>query len=63
MAVSTIRGRECRSGGRVHWVVRVLPIGLVATGIGAVGGRNFQVVVSVRVALRALQGRDGVLAG
>jgi len=40
-----------------------LPIGLVATGIGAVGGRNFQVVVSVRVALRALQGRDGVLAG
>lgn len=51
-AVQAGKSGACRG---VHGIVGVLPIGLVATGIRAIGGGDLQVVVAVGVALGAQQ--------
>jgi len=62
VAIGAVDSGEGGAGGRVHGVVGVLPIGLVAAGIRAIGGGNLQVVVAIGVALRALQRRSRMLA-
>ena len=61
MAVRAVRGRECRPCRGVHWIIRLLPSREVTLRIAAVGRRNVQRVVSVDVALAALDSR--VLVG
>lgn len=62
VAIGAVDSGEGGAGGRVHGVVGVLPIGLVAAGTCAIGGSDLQVVIAVGVALGALQRGNCVFA-
>ena len=65
VAVHAIRCGEGRDGcgdGRVHGVIRVRPIGLMAGGIRAISSGNLQRVVATDMALGACQRGNGVFA-
>lgn len=55
VALRAICGSKRRSCRRVHWIVGLLPLRQVASGVPAIGRLDLQIVVVVDVALRALQ--------
>lgn len=50
MAVRAIRHRKCRTGSRVGWIIRLLPLRQVALRISAVRRRDLKIVIVVDVA-------------
>ena len=56
VALRAVCRAECRAGGGVNGVVRLLPPGQVAARVSAIRGSNLQIVVVVDVALGAGDG-------
>jgi len=57
VAEGAVSGGKGRASGGMGGVVGLLPGSQVAARVAAIGGRDFQVVIVVDVALRALQRR------